>query len=76
MPRPLADVIADQERVFAELLQAQRELHNLNRAGEQMGIIDGDTSAVDAVLEQVHASHHLLDALGAEALQAALTPPP
>lgn len=75
MPRPLADVIADQERVFADLVHAQRELHELNRAGEEMGIVDGDASTVDAVLERLHAAQHLLDALGAEALQAALSPP-
>ncbi len=75
MPRPLADVIADQERVFAQLLHAQRELHELNRAGEKMGIVDGDTSAVDAVMARLHAAQHLLDALGAEALKAALSPP-
>lgn len=74
MPRPLADVCADQERVFAELLQAQRELHTLNQAGEQMGIVDGESSSVDGVLARLHDAQHRLDALGAEALQAALSP--
>ncbi len=76
MQRPLADVIADQERVFAELLHAERELYDLNRAGEKMGIVDGDTSAVDGVMERLHTAQHQLDALGAEALQAALSPLP
>lgn len=75
MARPLAEVIADQERVFAALLAAQRELEALSRAGRQLGLVDGETSDVDVALTSVHRAQHQLDALSAEALQAAITVP-
>ena len=75
MARPLAEVIADQERVFAALLAAQRELETLSRAGREMGLVDGETSDVDLAMARVHRAQHELDALSAEALQAALAVP-
>jgi hypothetical protein len=74
MARSLADVITDEEQVFANLLAAQRKLEGFSRAGGQMGIVDGETSDMDTVLAAVHAAQHRLDALSAEALQAALSP--
>jgi hypothetical protein len=71
--RTLADVIADEESVFADLLRAQRELHALNRSGREMSIVNGQPSEVDTVLERLHGAQHRLDALTAEALQAALS---
>ncbi len=70
--RPLEAVSGDQERVFGELLAAQRELAALSRAGRDFGIVDGETSEVDLALARVHEAQHRLDALSAEALQAAL----
>lgn len=74
MARPLAAVTDDQQRVFEELLQAQRELERLSRAGRPLGIVDGQSSDTDEVLAAVHDAQHRLDALAAEALQAALAP--
>ncbi len=74
MSRALVEVIADQEQVFTELIQAQRELESLSRAGREFGIIDGQSSDADEVLAAVHDAQHRLDALSAEALQSALTP--
>ena len=72
--RPLTAVEADQQRAFAELLEAQRRLEELSRAGSELSIVDGQTSAADQVLAAVHDAQHQLDALSAEALQSALNP--
>jgi hypothetical protein len=66
------DVISDRQRVFEELLAAQRELAALNQAGREMGLVDGTTSDVDEVMARLHGAQHRLDALAAEAVQAAL----
>lgn len=76
MVRALIEIVHDQERVFAELLEAQQELERLNRAGRQMGIIDGESSDVDVAMADVHAAQHGFEALAAEALQSALEPAP
>lgn len=77
MPRQLAAVITDQELAFAELLESQRRLETLNRSGGQMSIVDGEaTSEVDTEFQRVHNAQHQLEALAAEALQAALAPAP
>ncbi|HLZ72073.1 MAG TPA: hypothetical protein VKV26_19380 [Dehalococcoidia bacterium] len=76
MARTLADVALDQERVFRELLVAQRELEALSRAGRELGLVDGETSDVDEALARVHAAQHRLDALAAEAIQAAVAAHP
>lgn len=73
MTRTLAEVTADQERVFRDLLAAQQELEALSRAGRELGLVDGDTSEVDEALARVHGAQHRLDALAAEAIQAAMT---
>lgn len=73
MSRALETVIVDQERVFSELLEAQRQLAALNRAGRQFGIVDGESSDIDVALGLVHATQHRLEELLAEGLQAALT---
>ena len=75
MARPLEDLIAEQERVFAELLLAQRELNALSRAGRDFGIVDGEISEIDLAMHRVHTAQHELDSLSAEALQAALVHP-
>lgn len=76
MVRSLAEIVRDQEEIFAELIAAQADLERLNRAGQQLGLIDGETSAVDEALARVHAAQHRFEAIAAEALQSALTPAP
>ncbi|GEM_PF-1925906 len=76
MTRRLADVAIDQERVFRELLDAQRELEALSRAGREMGLVDGETSEVDEAMARVHGAQHRLEALAAEAVQAAIAAHP
>jgi hypothetical protein len=70
--RSLAEVAREQERVFQQLLAAQRELEALSRAGREMGLVDGETSEVDEAMARVHDAQHRLDALAAEAVQAAI----
>jgi len=72
--RPLDEIVRDQEAVFAELLAAEREVERLALAGQQMGLIAGETSALDDALERLHAAQHRFDALAAEALHSALNP--
>ena len=72
MLRDLETVIADQEGVFNELLEAERQLAALNDAGGEFGIVDGASSEIDFALAAVHEAQHRLDALLAEGLQAAL----
>jgi hypothetical protein len=73
--RPLAAVIEDQQRVFAQLLEAQRELERLSRSGQQPGIIDGQQSDTDSALAAAHDAQHQLEMLMAEALNASLALP-
>jgi len=73
--RPLAAVIEDQQRVFAQLLEAQRELERLSRSGHQPGIIDGQQSDTDSALAAAHDAQHQLEMLMAEALNASLALP-
>lgn len=75
MIRPLDEIVRDQEAVFAELLAAEREVERLALGGQQMGLIDGETSALDEALERLHVAQHRFDALAAEALHSALNPP-
>jgi len=70
--RTLAEVAVEQERVFRDLLEAQRQLEALSRAGRELGLVDGETSEVDEALARVHGAQHRLDALAAEAIQAAM----
>jgi len=72
--RTLAAVIEDQEQAFAALLEAQRRLEELNRDGRQMGLVDGETSDVDEMIQQLHTALHQLETLSAEALQSAMSP--
>jgi hypothetical protein len=74
--RTLDEIVGDQEGVFAELIHAQREVERLNRAGQEMGLIDGERSALDDALDALQDAQHRFDALAAEALQSALNPPP
>ncbi len=76
MARTLDEVARDQERVFRELLAAQQELEQLSRAGRELGLVDGETSEVDEALARVHGAQHRLDALAAEAIQAAMAAHP
>ena len=76
MVRALGAIVRDQEAVFAELLSAQSDVERLNRAGQEMGLIDGETSTLDEALAVLHDAQHRFDALAAEALQSALNPPP
>ena len=76
MARTLAEVTVDQERVFRELMTAQRELEALSRAGRELGLVDGERSEVDEALARVHSAQHHLDALAAEAIQAAMSAHP
>ena len=70
--RTLAEVTVDQEQVFGDLLAAQRQLEALSRAGRELGLVDGEMSEVDEALARVHGAQHRLDALAAEAIQAAM----
>ena len=76
MLRSLDEIVRDQESVFAELLAAQREVERLNRSGEEMGLVDGESSVLDDALGVLHDAQHRFDALAAEALHSALNPPP
>lgn len=76
MTRTLAEVTVDQERVFRDLLAAQQQLEALSRAGGELGLVDGETSEVDEVLARVHGAQHRLEALAAEAIQAAMATHP
>lgn len=76
MARTLAEVTVDQERVFRDLLAAQQQLEALSRAGGELGLVDGETSELDEALARVHGAQHRLDALAAEAIQAAMAAHP
>jgi hypothetical protein len=73
--RALGEIIADQERAFGELVAAQREVDSLRRGGKQFTILDGQTSEIDRALERLYQAQHQLDALNAEAVEAATGAP-
>jgi hypothetical protein len=71
VPRPLNAIIAEQERAFRDLLDAEREVEAMHRAGKELTPVDGQMSDIDRALERLHAAQHRLDALSAEAVDAA-----